>query len=101
MHATCRLTYKVNGRFTRFAATIGIDEAIVRATRGKGDCVFVVTGDGKELFRQRMKGGESPKTIDVDIADVKEVTLALEMGDDPDLDLADHGNWCDARFIRD
>ena len=95
VHATSRLSYLADAKFGVFAATIGIDDA----TKGKGDCEFAVIADGKELFRKRVKAGEDPTEVRVKIPEgTRKVTLAVEAGED--LDFADHGNWCDARWIR-
>lgn len=95
-HARCRLTFAVPAGFTHLAATIGID----RATEGRGDCVFQVLGeDDRELFRRRMKGNDAPVTVRVAVAGMKQVTLAVEPGED--LDLGDHGDWGAARFEKD
>lgn len=94
VHATNRLTYNVDPKFTIFAATIGIDDM----TKGKGDCEFVILADGKELLRQRVRGSEAAAEIRVKLEGAKKITLAVEAGED--LDFADHGNWGDARLIR-
>jgi hypothetical protein len=60
--------------------------------------VFVVEVGGKEVFRQRMTGKDAPKAVNVPIAGEEKITLIVEPGED--LDLADHANWCDARFVR-
>ncbi len=93
-HATTRLTFAVDPKFTTFAASIGIDDA----TKGKGDCEFVVLADGKEVFRKRVKAGEEATEVRVKLEGAKKITLAVEAGED--LDFADHGDWCDARLIR-
>lgn len=92
--AVCRLTYEAGGNYDELAAIIGIDDQ----TKGRGDCEFVVIGDGKELLRERLKGSDEAKPIRVDIRGVRRVTLGLEMGDNTTV--GDHGNWADARFIR-
>ncbi len=95
VHATSRLGYLADAKFSVFAATIGIDDS----TKGKGDCEFAVIADGKELFRKRVKAGDDPTEVRVKIPEgTRKVTLAVEAGED--LDFADHGNWCDARWIR-
>lgn len=93
-HAYSELAFTLNGDFDRFAAFIGLDAAAER----KGDCVFVILGDGRELLRQRVRGTDQPQEVGVDIAGVKELTLIVEPGED--LDLADLADWADARVIR-
>jgi len=94
VHATSRLTFDIDPKFNAFAATIGIDDM----TKGKGDCEFVVLADGKELFRKRVKGSDQPEEVRVSLGSAKKLTLAVEAGED--LDFSDHGNWGDARLIR-
>lgn len=94
VHATCRLTFKRPGNFNVLAGTIGIDDA----TNGRGDCEFVVLGDGKELFRKRIKGNDAAHAIRVKLGNVQSITLAVEPG--ADFDFSDHGNWGDVRLIR-
>jgi hypothetical protein len=89
-----RLRYDIKGEYEMFVATIGIDAG----TDGKGDCEFVVLGDGTELLRLRVRGSDSAKQIAIDIANVDALTLVVEPGEA--LDLADHGNWCDAVLMR-
>jgi hypothetical protein len=94
VHADCTLDFSAGGRFELFAAMIGIDAE----TKGKGDCLFRVLGDGKELFQQRLRGADKPVEVRVNIRGVKTVTLVVLQGED--WDLADHADWCDARFLR-
>jgi hypothetical protein len=94
VHARSSLTFAAGKKYDTLAAVIGIDAA----AGGKGDCVFVVLGDGEQVFTKRVKGSEPPQDIQVDIARYDQVTLLVEPG--ADLDLADHANWCDARFIK-
>lgn len=94
VQAYSRLVFDAQGEFELMTATIGIDAE----TGGRGDCVFVVVGDGEELFRKRVKGADPPTDLRVDIRGMKEVSLLVEPGED--LDLGDHADWCDACFIR-
>ncbi|MBM4031772.1 MAG: hypothetical protein FJ291_08315 [Planctomycetes bacterium] len=94
VHSRCRLSYALDGRFDLFAATIGIDAS----AGGKGDCVFVVLADGKELFRKPMRGADPPADVRVKITGAQRLTLLVDWGED--LDLADRADWCDARVIR-
>ena len=88
------LVFHNEGKFDLFAATIGIDEE----TEGRGDCEFVVEVDGREQFRQRVTGKDPPRTISVEIEGGQRISLLVEAGED--LDLSDHADWCDARFVK-
>jgi hypothetical protein len=94
VHSRSLLTFDAEGEYDVLAATIGIDAE----TGGKGDCIFTVLGDGQPIFSQRMKGADEAQDIAVPIAGLQQVTLLVEPG--VDLDLADHADWCDARFIK-
>jgi hypothetical protein len=93
VHSRCHLTYTLDQQGARFLAVIGIDDT----TNGRGDCEFVVLGDGRELLRRRVTGKDPPQPINVEIQAVRQLTLAVEPGQD--LDLADHADWCDARIL--
>jgi hypothetical protein len=94
MHALCRLTFDLGGKYDEFKATLGIDSSL----QGKGDCQFRVLGDEVELFSRRIKGTDEPFELSLDVRGVKELVLAAEPGEG--LDLADHANWADARLLR-
>lgn len=93
-HAYSKLTFDIGGYFDVFSAVVGIDSS----TERKGDCVFVVLADDKELFRERMTGATEPKELKLNIAGAKQLTLLVEPGED--LDLADLADWADARVIK-
>jgi hypothetical protein len=94
VHARSALTFAADKSWDTLAATIGLDAS----SGGRGDCVFVVEADGKKLLRRRMKGSDPPHNVSVTITGCDRVTLTVEPGEG--LDLADHADWCDARFIR-
>ena len=89
-----KLVYQNNG-FDRMVAMLGIDAS----TNGNGICNVKVLGDGKELLAAEITGLDSPRPVDLDISGVDEVELVIEFGKDF-LDLSDHVNWCDARFVK-
>jgi len=93
-HAECRLTFAAEGKWDVLAAVIGIDAE----TMGKGDCIFTVLADGESVFTRRVKGTDPPQEIQVEIPRAKRVTLLVEAG--AGLDLGDHADWCDVRFIK-
>ncbi len=93
-HAQARLDFDTGEGYDLLLGMIGHDPF----TRGRGDCVIVVQGDGRELFSSRLRGSDPPLELRVVISNVKKVSLQVEPGED--LDLADHVNWCDLRFLR-
>jgi hypothetical protein len=94
VHARCLLTFAAQKKWDTLAATIGLDAA----ADGKGDCIFIVLADGQPLFERRMKGGDAAYQLQLPIPEREQVTLLVEPGEG--LDLADHADWCDARFIK-
>jgi hypothetical protein len=94
VHSRSLLTFAAEKKWDTLAATIGLDPVSGR----KGDCEFVVRADNQELLRRRMRGSDPSEEIKLSIAGVERVTLIVEPGEG--LDLADHANWCDVRFVR-
>jgi len=94
VHARSSLTFAADRKWDVFAATIGIDAEAA----GKGDCVFSVLADGQPLISRRMTGGDPPYEMEVPITNRAAITLIVEPGEG--LDLADHADWCDARFMK-
>lgn len=89
-----QLTFAQPPGFDALAATIGIDAS----AQGRGNCDFVVLVDGREAFRETMTGKTLAKEIRVSTAGASRVALVVEPGED--LDLADHADWCDVRFLK-
>jgi len=89
-----RIVFSNDKEHNRFKATVGVD----METRGRGDCVMSVKGDGIQLWRGRVQGGKPAVDIDVDIKGIQRVELIVEPGEQ--LDLADHANWAKARFLK-
>jgi len=88
------LKFSLAGEYSTFCATIGIDSS----TEGRGDCIFVVRGDGKELVREAMKGTDPAKAVRVELGNTQELELMVLPGND--LDLSDRANWCDACVLK-
>ena len=92
--AYTRLVFLNEGGFDRFRATVGIDAE----TEGRGDCRMSVVGDGINLWEKRVRGTDDPLPISVDISGMRMVELIVRPGEQ--FDLADHANWCEARFTK-
>jgi hypothetical protein len=94
VHARSLLTFAADKKWDTLAATLGLDAA----ADGQGDCVFHVLADGQPLLSRRMRSSDSPYEIQLSITGREQITLLVEPGEG--LDLADHADWCDARFIK-
>ncbi len=92
--ANTSLTFENEGDFDRLEATVGIDAE----TMGRGDCELIVRGDGIKLWSKRMRGSDGPEVLSVDISGMKQIVLSVRSGEQ--FDLADHIDWCDARFMK-
>ncbi|MCK4627698.1 MAG: NPCBM/NEW2 domain-containing protein, partial [Sedimentisphaerales bacterium] len=78
----------------RFSAYVGIDDKITWAT---GSVKFRIYGDSRELFNSGfMKAGEAAKKIDVDIAGVK--TLILAVNSVGAKNRQAYADWAEAKF---
>ena len=80
-HAPSRLVFDLNGRWKSFSARAGLQ-------RGGNSAVFVVKGDGKELFRSPLLQGEETRDVRVNVAGVKTLELVCEDGGD-----GNGGDW--------
>lgn len=95
LHSRALAAYEIGGRFRQFAARV----AIVDEMRMRGDAAVRVRGDGRVLWEaERVRGGEAPRDVLVDIGGVKELTLEVDYG--RDLDLSDQVVFGLARLIR-
>lgn len=95
VHSKSELTYALDGKFSRVQAVIGIDDEVGK----KGNVIFAVLGDGKELYRSpEIVGGADPVALDVKLEGVSRLTLRVDFG--RDFHIADHADWADARLVR-
>jgi hypothetical protein len=96
MHAASQATYKLDGKYTRFDAVVGIDEM---SRRGRARVAIEVDGkridlnEGKELTAQT-----TPLPVRLDVKGVRTLTLIVEVGSFGDVQ-ADV-NWAKARLIK-
>jgi len=92
-HSTSRFRVALDGKATRFTAEVGVDDGAGK----KGSVEFIVSGDGKILWRSGvLTGGQAAIPVSVDLADVK--TLTMEVTDGGDGTNDDHADWADANI---
>jgi hypothetical protein len=97
VHASCRLTYRLDGAYERFEALVGLDALDGR----KGQVRVRLLGDGKALDlggTGRLSHAGGPLAVRVPVAGVKQLTLEVEGGADGPVQAV--VNWADARLVR-
>lgn len=96
VHSQCELTYRLDGKYSRFQAIAGIDDA----TSGRGSVVFRVLLDGASVFESReVTGTDRPNPVGpLDVSRARKLTLRVEFSSQGDIQ--DHADWCDALLIR-
>ena len=93
-HAASSFRVKLDGNATSFTAMVGVDDN----AGNQGSVEFVVTGDGKVLWRSGvLTGGQKAVPVDVGLAGVK--VLGLRVTDGGDGASNDHADWADASII--
>jgi NPCBM/NEW2 domain len=96
LHSQSEVSYRLDGRYRRFLATIGIDDD----TLGKGNVVFEVLLDGRTVYKSDNLTGASPALFldKVDVTGTKLLTLRVAFG--AHADIQDHADWCDALLVK-
>src|SRR6266853_3288251 len=90
-HAESCLRVDLGGKASRFFAEVGLDDS----AGGQGSVEFIVSGDGKILWRSGLlTGGKAPLPVDVNVSGVR--VLALRVTDGGDGSGSDHADWGDA-----
>ncbi|MEN9359855.1 MAG: hypothetical protein RL095_1390 [Verrucomicrobiota bacterium] len=82
-HAPSELIYRIERKFSRLQASFGVDDG----QRNGGSIQFEIYGDGRLLHKTRILRGtpdnsQRSEEIDLDLADVRELTLKVNDGGD-------------------
>jgi NPCBM/NEW2 domain len=97
MHSTSRLTWKLDGDYTRFEAVVGLDDR----DGAHGSVRIRVLADGKPIEGSTLgplTHQDGPRTLSVNIASAKELTLEVDHGaGGPVQDVVD---WVDVRLVK-
>ncbi len=95
LHSRTLLAYRLPPKFKRFVAKAGIDNSV----REQGHVRLIIRGDGKTLLDEAVSGKDPhPLDIDLDIAEVRRLTILVDFGEQ--LDMSDYLNLCDARITK-
>ncbi len=93
-HARSVLTFNLGGGYSRFTASVGVDDETLSAP---GSVIFLVLVDGVPAFQSGvMRTGDAPRAVDVDLTAAQ--TLELVVDDAGDGMNHDHADWADARL---
>jgi hypothetical protein len=84
--SAARVTFRLEGKYTEFQATIGIDDAAA----GGGNAVFGVELDQRRVYTSPLVTGRSRGAV--------EMTLVVEYGESGDI--LDYADWFDAILVR-
>lgn len=95
-HSKCAVSYALNKRYSRFQATVGIDDG----AGGKGNALVQVLLDGKPVLTSTpLLADAAPLVIaPIDVSGANLITLFVDYGDLGDVQ--DHVNWCDALLVQ-
>jgi len=87
------IVYRLPGRFRRFRATAGIDDAV----RPHGHVRLVVRCDDRSPESFTLTGTDEPLPLDVDLTGVRRLSILVDFGDGADV--GDHLDLCRARIV--
>ncbi|MFW5882008.1 MAG: NPCBM/NEW2 domain-containing protein [Planctomycetota bacterium] len=91
VHSQARLTWALNGAYTRFSSLVGISDTVGR----EGDCTVHLLVDGAEVWSQRVRGGQDPHQVAFTLAGAEQLELRVAFG--KRYDIGDHvalaGAW--------
>ncbi|MDR0327196.1 MAG: NPCBM/NEW2 domain-containing protein [Planctomycetaceae bacterium] len=91
-HAPSSYKFDLGGKWNTLKSAYGLQD------EHDGSVVFVVRGDGKELFRSEKITGHRLRNFDVDVTNIQELELSVEdAGDGPG---ADWGVWINPTLER-
>ncbi|MDB6152218.1 MAG: hypothetical protein JWL90_671 [Chthoniobacteraceae bacterium] len=76
-HSPSRYLFAVDQKWKRFTATIGLRDG----AQAQGSAVFVVRGDGRELYRSPVLRAGEIAELELPIANVKELELLADGGE--------------------
>jgi alpha-galactosidase len=93
-HANSLLRVDLGGNARRFQAKVGVNDT----AETQGSVEFLVIGDNKQLWRSGvLKRGQEAKSVDVNLAGVKVLTLRVTDGGDGESN--DHADWAEAQIV--
>ncbi len=94
VHAVSEVEYNIDPMYSRFRATIGVDDEV-----SGGSVVFKVFVDNVVQYTSpTMSGSSASEHIDIDVTGASLLKLRVEDGGNGNG--ADHADWANARFLK-
>jgi hypothetical protein len=94
-HANSTISYNLGERFSKFVTDFGIDTE----AGDQNKAVFIIQGDGRELYRSKPKGKyDLPESISVSIRNVNRLTLIIKTEGTSNNGL--HADWLNPELLR-
>lgn len=96
LHSYSELTWKLDGKYSRFVAMMGIDDAV----KSVGNVTVTFLVDGKAMGEPvEVSGKEKPKSVRLDIKGATEFTIRVDFGKD-NISVGDRLDIVSARLIK-
>jgi hypothetical protein len=83
IHSRTEMVYRLPEGFRRFLAIAGADAARDASQRRPSAVRLVVRGDDKVLLDTPIAPGDVPRPIDVDVSDLRRLTIVVDFGGTP------------------
>ena len=95
-HAPSEIHFDLDGRYTAFEATVGVDDSQIG---GIGSVIFEVWVDDHLAFTSHtLRPGNLPEVVSVNLTDARRLKLVVtDAGDD---NHGDHADWAGAKLLR-
>lgn len=94
LHSKTEIVYHLGGKYSRFEAIVGIDEAV----GNRGHAELTIRGDERQLFAAPVAGSDEPKKLELNVQGVQRLYILVDFG--KDLDVSDHVDLCEAKVIQ-
>ncbi len=94
LHAYTELVYDIGGQYKEFKAVLGVDPSV----GGDSHVKVTIEGDGRELFAGEVRRKDPPRSLTIDVKNVKQ--LRIVVASTGLLDLGDHVNLADAKVSK-
>ena len=96
IHSKSTLTWRLDRKFRRLQAVMGIDQDVAR--RGLGTTDVTISGDNRVLFQEPVTWETDPIELDLDVSGVRELRILVDVGGDTNL--SDWLDLADARVVK-